>query len=46
MPPGARKKAHKHASQETAIYQLSGEAGTWYGERLEHHIVSRAGDFV
>ena len=46
IPPGARTKAHKHASHETAIYQLSGEAGTWYGERLEHHIVSRAGDFV
>ena len=46
IPPGARTKAHKHGSHETAIYQLSGEAGTWYGERLEHHIVSRAGDFV
>ena len=45
IPPGARTKAHKHA-HETAIYQLSGEAGTWYGERLERHIVSRAGDFV
>ena len=46
MPPGARTKAHKHERHETAIYVLSGEAGTWYGERLEHHIVSRAGDFV
>ena len=46
MPPGARAKAHKHERHETAIYVLSGEAGTWYGERLEHHIVSRAGDFV
>jgi uncharacterized RmlC-like cupin family protein len=46
MPPGARAKAHKHEQHETAIYVLSGEAGTWYGERLEHHIVSRAGDFV
>jgi uncharacterized RmlC-like cupin family protein len=46
MPPGARAKAHKHEHHETAIYVLSGEAGTWYGERLEHHIVSRAGDFV
>jgi len=46
IPPGARTKAHKHASHETAIYLLSGEAGTLYGERLEHHIVSRAGDFV
>ncbi len=46
MPPGARAKAHKHERHETAIYLLSGEAGTWYGERLEHHMVSRAGDFV
>ena len=31
MPPGARAKAHKHEAHETAIYVLSGEAGTWYG---------------
>jgi uncharacterized RmlC-like cupin family protein len=46
IPPGARARAHKHERHETAIYVLSGEAGTWYGERLEKHIVSRAGDFV
>ena len=46
MPPGARAKAHKHEQHETAIHVLSGEAGTWFGERLEHHMVSRAGDFV
>jgi uncharacterized RmlC-like cupin family protein len=46
MPPGARAKAHKHESHETAIYVLSGRAGTWYGERLEHHIASSAGDYV
>lgn len=46
MPPGARAKAHKHEAHETAIYVLSGEAGTWYGERLEKHFVGRAGDFV
>jgi uncharacterized RmlC-like cupin family protein len=46
MPPGARAKAHKHASHETAIYLLSGEAGTWYGERLERHIVHHTGEFV
>jgi len=32
MPPGVRGKAHKHAAHETAIYVLSGEAGTWHGE--------------
>ena len=44
MPPGARAKAHKHESHETAIYVLSGEVHTWYGDRLEHHIVVKAGD--
>jgi len=46
IPPGARAKAHKHVSHETAIYVLSGEAGMWYGERLEHHMVTLPGDFV
>ena len=46
VPPGGRAKAHKHEAHETAIYVLSGEAGMWYGDRLEHHLVSRAGDFV
>jgi uncharacterized RmlC-like cupin family protein len=46
VPPGGRAKAHKHASHEMAIYVLSGEAGMWYGERLEHHMVTRPGDFV
>jgi uncharacterized RmlC-like cupin family protein len=46
MPPGARAKAHKHEAHETAIYVLSGEGGTYYGERLEHHLVARPGDFM
>jgi uncharacterized RmlC-like cupin family protein len=46
MPPGARDKAHKHEAHETAIYVMSGEAGMWFGERLEHHMITRAGDFV
>ena len=46
IPPGARSKAHKHAGHETALYVLSGEAGMWYGERLEKHLVAQAGDFV
>ena len=36
MPPGARAKAHLHESHETAIYVLSGEVDTWYGDELEH----------
>lgn len=44
IPPGGRAKAHLHASHETAIYAISGEAHTWYGERLEHHVVLKAGE--
>jgi uncharacterized RmlC-like cupin family protein len=44
MPPGTRAKAHLHEAHETAIYVLSGEVHTWYGDELEHHIVVRAGD--
>jgi uncharacterized RmlC-like cupin family protein len=44
MPPGARAKAHLHEAHETAIYVLSGEVDTWYGDNLEHHIVVKAGD--
>jgi uncharacterized RmlC-like cupin family protein len=46
MPPGARAKAHKHQAHETALYVLSGEAGMYYGERLENHMITRPGDFV
>ena len=44
IPPGGRAKAHLHESHETAIYVLSGEAHTWYGARLENHVVVRAGE--
>lgn len=45
IPPGARAKAHKHASHETAIYAIKGESATWYGDRLEHHVIVKPGDF-
>jgi uncharacterized RmlC-like cupin family protein len=44
IPPGGRAKAHKHASYETAIYVISGEGVTFYGERLEHRAVTKAGE--
>jgi uncharacterized RmlC-like cupin family protein len=44
MPPGARAKAHLHESHETAIYVLSGEVHTWYGDNLDHHVMVKAGD--
>ncbi|MCG6857288.1 MAG: cupin domain-containing protein [Salaquimonas sp.] len=46
MPPGARAKAHKHDSHETAIYVIDGEAHMWYGDNLEHHRITKAGDMV
>ena len=46
IPRGGRSNVHKHDQHETAIYVLSGESGMWYGERLEHHLVARAGDFL
>jgi uncharacterized RmlC-like cupin family protein len=46
VPPGARAKAHKHEAHETALYVLSGEVGMYYGQKLENHVVTRAGDFV
>jgi len=44
IPPGARAKAHMHEAHETAIYMLSGEAHTWYGDGLKEHIVVHAGE--
>ncbi|URK87216.1 cupin domain-containing protein [Rhizobium sp. RCAM05350] len=44
IPPGGRAKAHKHETHETAIYMLSGEAHTWFGESLENHVIVRAGE--
>jgi uncharacterized RmlC-like cupin family protein len=46
IEPGLRAKAHKHADHETAVYALSGTSGIWYGEKLEHHAVLHAGDFL
>lgn len=46
MPPGARAKAHLHEAHETAIFVLSGQAGMWYGEQLEHHLTVQAGDYL
>jgi uncharacterized RmlC-like cupin family protein len=46
IPPGGRASAHKHVHHETAIYILAGEAETWFGERLESHVVVKAGEML
>ena len=46
IAPGERAHAHKHEAHETAIHVLSGVSGCFWGERLEHHVVAGAGEFV
>jgi uncharacterized RmlC-like cupin family protein len=46
VPPRGRAKAHLHESHETALYVLEGETVTLYGDRLQHHFVTRAGDLA
>lgn len=46
IPPGGRAKTHKHEAHETAIYVLDGEAAMHYGDRLEQHLMVRAGEFL
>lgn len=46
IPPGGKARAHKHENHETALHVLSGEAGMWYGDTLEQHLVTRTGDFL
>lgn len=44
IPPGGRAKAHMHENHETAIYVLEGEAIALYGDRLQYHAITKAGD--
>jgi uncharacterized RmlC-like cupin family protein len=46
IPPGGKAAAHFHNGYETALYVIKGRAETRYGERLEHSIVTQAGDFL
>ena len=46
MPPGARAVAHLHSAHESSIFIISGRGEFWWGERLEHHEVVEAGDFI
>jgi uncharacterized RmlC-like cupin family protein len=44
VPPGGRAKAHMHEGHETAIFVLSGEVECFYGPKLEHRVITKAGD--
>ena len=46
IPPGAKADPHIHLGYETGIYLLEGEVLTRWGDKLEHEIVSRQGDFL
>lgn len=46
IPPGARSEPHRHLGYETGIYVLEGTVATRWGARLEHEVVSRAGEFL
>lgn len=46
LPPGARARAHQHDEHESAAYVIEGEMVLWFGQRLEHRVVARAGDFI
>ncbi len=46
IPPGAASKAHLHEHHETAVYVLSGEGATWFGEGLKEHLSAKAGQFM
>lgn len=46
IPPGGRAGAHLHEGHETAIYVLQGEAGMYFGQKLEEHVTLKPGDFL
>jgi uncharacterized RmlC-like cupin family protein len=46
LPPGGRSAPHMHEGHETALYVLSGESETWYGEGLRKRAVAKKGDFL
>lgn len=46
VEPGARTGIHHHGAQETVAYVLEGESFIQWGERGEHSLTARTGDFL
>jgi uncharacterized RmlC-like cupin family protein len=46
VEPGAQTGIHHHGSQETVAYVLDGESCIQWGDRGEHSVMARAGDFL
>ena len=46
LPDGARAKTHLHQGIETGVYIIEGEAEMYFGDRLEHLLRAREGEYV
>ena len=46
LPDGARAKTHLHRGIETGAYIVQGEVQMYFGDRLEHLLRARAGEYV
>ncbi|MGD8931230.1 MAG: cupin domain-containing protein, partial [Chromatiales bacterium] len=46
IPPGGRARPHHHQGFESAVYVLEGRVETRWGPKLEHSIITEAGDFL
>jgi uncharacterized RmlC-like cupin family protein len=46
IPPGVRAKARKHATHETAIYQMTDRSVMCRGERLRNRKKAETGDLI
>lgn len=46
VEPGSQTGIHHHGAQETIAYVLEGESFIQWGERGDHSLIARAGDFL
>jgi uncharacterized RmlC-like cupin family protein len=46
VPPKGKADPHTHSEFESAIYVISGRAVHHWGDRLQHSIETKAGDFL
>lgn len=46
VEPGAQTGVHHHGAQDTVVYVLEGESYVRWGDRGEHAVTVRAGDFL
>lgn len=46
LPDGARARTHLHRGIETAAWMIEGRVEMYYGDRLEHLLQAKAGEYV